>query len=94
MVRVRNVVVRSGTAILRTVTFRIPIANAVSTMIEYDWYQLPDESRKLIERNKRRQPFFGHRSDMRAFSLIPKEFYLTDEYHFAIGAFQPVSLSH
>ncbi len=48
MVKVRTVVVRSGIAILRTVAFRIPIASAVSTMIEYDWNKLPDESRKLI----------------------------------------------
>ena len=48
MVKVRTVVVRSGIAILRTVAFRIPIAHAVSTMIEYDWNKLPDESRKLI----------------------------------------------
>src|SRR5438034_6679108 len=48
MVRVRTVVVRSGIAILRTVAFRIPIAHAVSTMIEYNWNELPDESRKLI----------------------------------------------
>src|SRR5882672_5856777 len=48
MVRVRTVVVRSGIAILRTVAFRMPIAHAVSTMIEYNWNELPDESRKLI----------------------------------------------
>src|SRR5207244_10957440 len=48
MVRVRTVVMRSGIAILRTVAFRIPIAHAVSTMIEYNWNELPDESRKLI----------------------------------------------
>src|SRR6266850_6777615 len=48
MVRVRTVVVRSAIAILRTVAFRIPIAHAVSTMIEYDWNGLPDEPRKLI----------------------------------------------
>src|SRR6266446_4164213 len=48
IVSVRTVVVRSGIAILRTVAFLIPIANAVSTMIEYDWNELPDESRKLI----------------------------------------------
>jgi hypothetical protein len=39
--------VRSGIAILRTVAFRIPIAHAVSTIIEYTWNELPDESRKL-----------------------------------------------
>src|SRR5437870_10965361 len=48
MVRVRTVVVRSGNAILRTVAFRIPIAHAVSTMIEYNWNELPNESRNLI----------------------------------------------
>src|SRR6266567_1174089 len=47
MVKVRTVVVRSGIAILRTVAFRIPIASAVSTMIEYDWNGFPGESRKL-----------------------------------------------
>src|SRR6266850_4215093 len=48
MVRVRTVVVKSGIPILRTVAFRIPIAHAVSTMIEYNWNELPDELRKLI----------------------------------------------
>lgn len=48
MVSVRTVVVRFGIAILRTVAFRIPIAHALSTMIEYNWNELPDESRKLI----------------------------------------------
>jgi hypothetical protein len=48
MVNVRTVVVRSAIPILRTVAFRIPIASAVSTMIEYDCNKLPDESRKLI----------------------------------------------
>ena len=47
MVRVRTVVVRSGIAILRTVAFRIPIAHAVSNMIEYNCTELPDELRKL-----------------------------------------------
>jgi hypothetical protein len=48
MVSVRTVVVRSGIAILRTVAFRIPIALAVSTMMEYKRNELPDESGKLI----------------------------------------------
>ena len=48
MVRVRTVVVRSGIAILRTVAFRIPIAHAVSTMIEYNWNELPVKLPKLI----------------------------------------------